>query len=199
MDLIFIHCFVAFYAYGCPDIFPREFQERDGLIEPEDESEWDRLGRGSSGVPYVLLFLVCWLVIFFNITITAVVKKKIQERSRKINVEEDTGEKLQKSFTAMHPSIKAHGLDSYDILKNRKYRSLILALDSAAAKIQKMSGEQELDRSREDSRDLNSQTDMKVGEREQDYQIESTEGLLRADPEVSKQPEGETKGNPTDF
>ena len=155
---VFIHCLLAFYMYGCPDIFPRDFKTNDeGIVVGEDQEEWDRLFRPSSGIPYILLFIVCFLVIFFNLTLTAIIKKKIKDRSRNVHEDEDTATKIQKSFTAMHASIKAHGLDTYNILKNHKYRPLIAALDSAADKVAKL-------KEHEHDEEPNSATDMKAGE-----------------------------------
>lgn len=110
----------------------------------DDEEEWDRLIRVSSGVPYVLLVAGCALVWTFNGLLTAIARKRINERSRKIKdseKDEDEGKALAQTFTAMHPMIKAHGLDSYNIMKNKKYRPLIQALDSAAAKIKELAME----------------------------------------------------------
>ena len=61
----------------------------------------------------------------------------------------------------MHDMIKAHGLDTYDILKNEKYYPLILALDSAAEKVSKMKSKEDSQADIQDSAEINSQTDMK--------------------------------------
>jgi len=164
---VFIHCLLAFYMYGCPDIFPRDFKTNDeGIVVGEDQEEWDRLFRPSSGIPYILLFIVCFLVIFFNLTLTAIIKKKIKDRSRNVHEDEDTATKIQKSFTAMHASIKAHGLDTYNILKNHKYRPLIAALDSAADKVAKLKSQEQDQASDISDEDVeNSRTEMKPDEK----------------------------------
>ena len=72
---VFIHCLLAFYMFGCEDIFPTGFHlNADENVVADEEEEWDRLTRPSSGIPYVLLFILCFLVVFFNYTLTAVVQ-----------------------------------------------------------------------------------------------------------------------------
>ena len=117
---VWAHCLLAFYMYGSEDIFPTGFHKNaDGHVVGDDEHEWDRLTRLSSGVPYILLFILCVLIMFFNVLITAFIKSKLKKRSRRLQHAEDENAKEDRSFTTMKPKIKAHGLYSYKIEKNK--------------------------------------------------------------------------------
>jgi hypothetical protein len=79
----------AFYAFGSEDIFPREF-ERDGdSIVGVREEPYDRLIRFTSGIPYILLFLLCLGIYVFNYALTEVYEKLRKRRNRKISAEDE--------------------------------------------------------------------------------------------------------------
>jgi hypothetical protein len=128
---VFIHCMFAFYSYGSEDIFPLEFEKDGDSVVGVREEPYDRLIRLSSGLPYLLLFILCLGIYLFNFALTEVFEKLRKQRNRKISAADEA----QANFKDMEMEIREHGLASYSIMKNKKYRPLILALNSAAQRI----------------------------------------------------------------
>jgi hypothetical protein len=138
---VFLHCLFAFYMFGSDHIFPLGFEEEDGIVIGETQYSYDRLIRPSSGIPYVLLFLLTGAIYVFNYALTGIFDKMVKNRNRKISAVDAQ----QKNFAEMEHEIREHGLASYSIMANHKYRPLIQALNSAASKIKELRLQQEKD------------------------------------------------------
>lgn len=129
--IIIMHCAFAVHMYGADSIFPSSLKIVDNLITAEENGIYDRLFSVHGALnSFIIIFTLAASAILFCLPQVALICKR-----KTAKVEEETQSK-QGTYKEELETIISNGLHTYTILENPDYRELILALNSAADKIQ---------------------------------------------------------------